>query len=76
MEGLPKKLFSAMVDAFEDFLKSGNWSVVEAAVAAGYRTAKTYANAMMQIFETGKLKSDYRWAEQEIMQRLLKPLGI
>jgi hypothetical protein len=76
MEGLPKKLFSAMVDAFEDFLKSGNWSAIEAAVAEGYHTAKTYANAMMRIFETGKLKKDYQWAEQEMTQQLLKPLGL
>ena len=76
MEGLTKKLFSVMTDAFEAFLETENWSVIETAVAAGYDTAKNQADTMVRIFKAGRQKNDLQWAEKEITRRLLKPLGL
>ena len=76
MESLPKKLFPLLTEAFEEFLKTKDWSVIDAAVSAGHRIVKNYAQIMMRIFNQAKQKNDYQWAEQEITRRLLKPLGL
>ena len=76
MESLPKKLFPLLSEAFEDFLKTKDWSVIDAAVSAGHQIAKNYAQTMTHVFKQAKQKDDYQWAEQEITRRLLKPLGL
>jgi hypothetical protein len=76
MESLPKKLFPSLPPAFEDFLRTKDWSVIDAAVSAGHNIVKNDAQIMMRTFNQAKQKNDYRWGEQEITRRLLKPLGI
>ena len=76
MESLPKKVFPLLAEAFEDFIKTRDWSVIEAAVSAGHRIARNYAQIMMRIFNQAKQEDNYQWAEQEISRRLLEPLGI
>lgn len=76
MEGLPKALFQELIEAFDEFLKKENWDRIEQAVTAGYQTSRRYAQMMTRIFQRGKQKKNTQWAEQEISERLLRPLGI
>ena len=73
-DGLPKELFPEITASFGEFRRTGDWQVVERAVAAGYRTAKDHAETILDIFQTGKLKADDAWIEKEIGSRLLKKL--
>lgn len=76
LEGLTKVLFPEIIEAFQEFMETNNWQVIEQAVSAGYHTAKQYAETICSIYRAGKLKNDKKWAEDEIVKRLLKPLGV
>ncbi len=75
-DGLPKVLFPELKEAFEAFMESCNWTVVEKAISTGYETAKRYAESLRRIYAAGKQKKDMDWAATEIENRLLAPLGI
>ena len=71
-----KTLFPELKDAFHVFLESREWPIIEQAVAAGYRTAKDYAESISSIYRAGKKRGDLKWSEDEIGKKLLEPLGI
>jgi hypothetical protein len=73
-DGLPKELFPEITASFGEFMRTGDWQLVERAVAAGYQTAKHHAEAILDIFRAGKIKADDAWIETEIGSRLLKKL--
>ena len=75
-DGLAKVLFPELKEAFEAFLESCNWTVVEKAISAGYEKAKRYAESLRRIYAAGKQKKDMDWAAAEIENRLLAPLGV
>ena len=76
LQGLTKVLFPEIIDAVREFMRTQDWQVIEYAVSAGHNTAKQYAETICSIYGTGKLKNDKKWAEDEIVKRLLKPLGV
>ncbi|MFC1515506.1 Sfum_1244 family protein [Thermodesulfobacteriota bacterium] len=75
-EGLTKVMFPELIEAFQEFMETHNWRVIDQAVSVGYNTAKQYAETICSIYRTGKQKNDKKWAEDEIANRLLKPLGV
>ena len=75
-DGLRKELFPELSEAFKEFARTHNWQVIEKAIATGYQTAKGYAELLSNIYQKGKVKNDMNWAEKEIENRLLRPLGI
>jgi len=76
LDGLRKELFPELSEAFKEFTGTHNWQVIEKAIATGYQTAKGYAELLSNIYQKGKVKNDMNWAEKEIENRLLRPLGI
>jgi hypothetical protein len=76
LDGLRKILCPELIDAFRHFKDKGNWQTIERAVAACRSTGRKYAEAMSRIFWEGKRRGDLAWAEEEMKQRLLVPLGI
>ena len=76
LDGLRKVLFPEIVKAFNAFLEHEEWQQIERAVSIGRDTARTYARTMSTLFLTGKEKADLIWAEKEIQEQLLRPLGI
>jgi len=76
LEGLTKKLFPEIVEAFREFTQTHRWSVIEQAVAAGYHTGKQHAETITRIYQKGKRKNDEKWAKDVIVKQLLAPLGI
>jgi hypothetical protein len=76
LDGLPRELFPEMREAFSDFMVSGDWSVIQNAVLAGFERAKNLAENIIQIFLKGKEREDMNWAKDEMERTLLAPLGL
>ena len=76
LDGMRKELFPEIFDAFLGFTRTGDWGVIEQAVSNGFATAKRNAEGLVRIFREGKEKGDMAWAEREIEETLLAPLGI
>jgi len=75
LDGLRKELFPELLEAFMEFKNTGDWASVEQARTKGYQTARTHAEAVCEIYRKGKKKNDMTWAEKEIQQNVLEPLG-
>jgi len=76
LEGLLKELFPEIVEAFHEFAKTKNWTVVERAVDSGLQTAKQHARTISSVYSEGKQSRGMEWAEKELEKRLLIPLGV
>lgn len=76
LDGLVKELFPEIIKAFQEFMKTGNWALIEQAISIGFSTAKYYAQTISAIFRRGKEKGDTKEAQKEIERRLLAPLGL
>ncbi len=71
LEGLVKEFFPELPVAFQQFMQTGDWEVIEHAVAGGYRTATDHARLITEIYQTGVRKKDLASAAKQIQQRLL-----
>lgn len=76
LDGLRKVLLPELLPAFEKFVQTGNWDLIEQAVSCGYNTAKHHAEVISSVYEKGKQKDDMEWVRNEIGKRLLTPLGV
>ena len=74
IDGLAKVLFAELISAFQEFVQSGNWKIIERAVDAGFHSAKHYAEQIISIYKAGKQKENKDWAQQEIETRLVNKL--
>ncbi len=74
LDGLAKTLFPEMRSAFEDYVKTGDWQVIEKAVSSGFNTAVYYAEEISRIFLAGKQANNMQSAQIEIEDRLLKKI--
>jgi hypothetical protein len=75
-DGVSTVLFPEVVIAFDAFLEGENWDVIDEAAAVGYEKACRLARQITELFKKGKKKSDLEWAEKEIVNKLIKPLGL
>ena len=69
LESFTKILFPQIIDAFQNFTLNRDWEYIEEAVAAGYQSAKSRAEAIIGIYRTGKEKNDMEWIKNEIAKR-------
>ena len=74
MEGMHKSLFPELRDAFADFVKNEDWNLIEHAVKSGFEKARGLADRMMVLFQQGKQMRDLKWAEEALVDQLIKPL--
>jgi hypothetical protein len=73
-DGLGKVLFPELISGFESFATRRDWQALEKIVMNGYRTARTYASKMLDIFDEGKQRQNSAWCAKEMDRRLLAPL--
>ena len=71
LDGLAKKFFPEFLTSFQEFTRTGDWEVIDQAVARGYSTAKKHAALMTDLYREGVRKNDKKWAGTEIQHRLL-----
>ncbi|MEJ2658562.1 MAG: hypothetical protein P8012_15450 [Desulfobacterales bacterium] len=69
LESFTKILFPQVIDAFQKFTQTRDWNLVEEAVSEGYQNAKSSAEAIVDIYRTGREKNDMKWVENEIAKR-------
>jgi hypothetical protein len=73
-DGLGKEIFPQLRDAFHNFSKNINWSIMEQVSADGREIALRLARNMTAIYLEGKSKEDLKWVAKEIDQAILAPL--
>jgi hypothetical protein len=71
LDGLPKEFFPELPASFQQFAQTEKWSIIDQAVASGYRTAINKANLIMDLYQEGIRKNELKWAEKQIQKRLL-----
>ena len=76
LDGLRKELFPELEEAFRDLVRTGNWRVVEEARRRGYDTARHHAEVITRLYRQGADRHDMAWAQKQIEEQLLIPLGI
>jgi hypothetical protein len=69
LESFTKILFPQIIDAFQNFTQNRDWECIEEAVAEGYQSAKSRAEAIIGIYRTGREKNDMEWIKNEIAKR-------
>jgi len=74
LESFTKEIFPQIIEAFLKFTHTYDWLLIEQAVAEGYHTVKSYAEAITRIYRRGKAQNDMKWVEHEITQRFLSTL--
>ncbi len=75
-DGLAKSVFPELRASFKQFIVSKSWPIIEQAAATGHRTAKRYADVIVDIYREGQRKQDKKWTEKEIEKHVLADLGI
>jgi hypothetical protein len=76
LDGLRQELFPDLKEAFRELVQTGNWRVVEEARDRGHDTARRYAEAMTRLYRQGAERRDMPWAQKQMEDQLLVPLGI
>ncbi len=71
IDGLAKEFFPEISIAFQMFVKSGDWGIIEQAVKDGHQTAQKHTVLLLDIYRDGVKKDNLEWAETEIQRRLL-----
>ena len=74
IDGLAKVLFAELVGSFTEFARTENWTIIEKAVTAGFHKAKSYAEKIISLYDTGKQKKDTDWAKKAIQKQLIDSL--
>jgi hypothetical protein len=69
LTGFRKIIFPDIISAYEEFLKTGNWDVIEEARAKGYKKAGDYVRRLKEI-------SDKDRVSPEIIEEKIMPKGI
>jgi len=69
--GLRKIIFPEIIGAFQTFVRTGDWSVIEEARAEGYGRAEKYAVRLLELYRE---KSNTPALIESIESQLLKDL--
>lgn len=75
MRPFTRAVFPEIVEAFQQFSRTGAWTVVDRARATGHARAASFARRLTAIHEAGQGRGT-EWAISEIQARLISPLGI
>ncbi len=74
MEGMHKSLFPELAVAFADFVKHEDWRLIDRTVKTGFEKMRGLADRMIALFQQGKQMRDLKWAEEALVDQLIKPL--
>lgn len=56
--GFRKSIFPEIITAYEDFTKTGDWSLIEKARTAGYTKAKGFVKQLRAIYDSGMVSTE------------------
>ncbi|MBI4848369.1 MAG: hypothetical protein HY808_07335 [Nitrospirae bacterium] len=66
--GFRRSIFSEIITAYEGFINTRDWGLIEKARAEGFKKAKGYTKVLKLIFDNGKISPEA--VEQEIMRKI------
>jgi hypothetical protein len=72
IDGLVKEFFPQIRLAFQGFIESEDWRVIEQAVAEGNQNAQKQTSLILDIYRDGVKKDNLQWAEKEIQKQILR----
>lgn len=73
-DGLGRQLFPRFRNAFDDFTRSGKWSVWDAVVRQIHHQASAHAERLQELYTEGRHRDDLEWAARQILQEFIDPL--
>ena len=76
LDGLKKELFPELIEAFQTYMETNDWQVIEEAVLIGNGRARYHAEELIRLYKAGEEENDMGRAQREIETILLNPLGI
>jgi hypothetical protein len=76
LDDMRRILFPALPEAFDGFMGSGDWPLIESAVSKGHDDLRAYADRLTTIYAAAREKGDMDWGKREISAQLLHPLGL
>lgn len=74
LDGLRKKLFPEIRTAITCFMRDGDWLAVVSMIGVVHERAKTMAQTITALFETGIRHHNSDWVDDELSRRYIDPL--
>jgi hypothetical protein len=68
MEGYRRVIYPEMLNAYNEFFRFGNWSVIERSRRAGYERFRSQRNAVMDLYHVSGGKDDFTRKIRELLQ--------
>jgi hypothetical protein len=75
MRPFTRALFPEIIEAFQKFRLTGDWSIIEETRSNGHAKAASCALQLVEIHQAGRRRST-NWTTSQIQSRLIEPLGI
>lgn len=76
LDDIRRILFPALSEAFDRFMDTGDWLLIESAISNGHDDLRAYADRLTTIYAAAREKGDMDWGRREISAQLLLPLGL
>jgi hypothetical protein len=76
MDDMRRILFPALSQAFDGFMHTGDWPLIDSAISKGHDDLRAYADRLTTLYATAREKDDMDWGRREIGAQLLHPLGL
>lgn len=74
LRGFPRLIFPEIISSFWEFKKTCDWGIIEEAREIGHKNARDYAQKLVKVYRTGRVKGR-EWTKEEIHKALLAPLS-
>ena len=76
LDDMRRILFPALAQAFDAFMDTGDWPLIESAISKGHDDLRAYADRLTALYAAAREKGDMDWGRREISAQLLHPLGL
>jgi hypothetical protein len=76
LDDMRRLLFPALAHAFDGFMDTGDWSLIESAILKGHDDLRAHADRLTALYAAAREKGDLDWGRSEITAQLLHPLGL
>jgi len=76
MDDMRRTLFPSLTEAFDGFMETGEWPLIETAISKGNDDLRSYADRLVTLYTAARERGDMDWGRREINAQLLGPLGL
>jgi hypothetical protein len=76
LDDMRRILFPSLNEAFDGFMDTGEWPLIETAISRGHDDLRSCADRLTTLYTAAQQKGDMDWGRKEISAQLLHPLGL